>query len=167
MNKESYKQSRLTMFAYIIDEQKISYNKYMDLYGIKRRNYKNTKIIRTDQKIYQSMLKSVNDIMQELKLNIKPFYIKEDNKTTWYYVKGNNQIYFDIKHLKKEIIKYQYEIIYLYLITNKYLTLAVINKLFGQTSKERFAVIRKEIQSVISGTIYYNKKYNTYSLKNI
>lgn len=162
---ESYRQSRLTMFSYILLKQEIEFNKYTTEYTLRRKKYTTNKKKKTDKEIFDYLLKDIHKLILDLKLKCNYVQYKENNKTTYFYVISKHKVKLNIQHIQKNVRKkYMYEIIYLYLIGSKYLNLKVLNDIFGGMKKDMFYQIRKELATVLPGELILNKKTGSYEL---
>lgn len=162
---ESYKQSRLTMFAYILLKQEIEFDSYTEQYELRRINYNTNVRKRTDRELFNYLLHDIHKLIRELNINCNHISHKDKNKTNHYYIISKQRIKLNINEISIKIRKkYMYEIIYIYLINNKYLNLKVLNDLFGTIKKDMFYQIRKELEPILTGDLKLNRKSGSYEL---
>ncbi|MFI3329344.1 MAG: hypothetical protein R3Y05_02515 [bacterium] len=160
---ETYKQSRLTMFAYILLKREIEFDSYIEQYVVRRIHYNTNIRKRTDRELFNYLLHDIHTLIKELKLNCNHISYKEKNKKTHYYIISKQRIKLNINKIPIKIRKkYIYEIIYIYLINNKYINLKVLNDLFGTIKKDMFYQIRKELEPILNGELKLNRKSGTY-----
>ncbi|MFI3307846.1 MAG: hypothetical protein R3Y21_04685 [Mycoplasmatota bacterium] len=164
MANYTYKQNTLTMFIYILENKEIDFKTYTELYGIQRTN-KNQDQQSPDIKLFNYMLKLVNQIIIDLKINTTIYTTTVDKTTYHHYQFTKPKITFDIIDITNEQkSKYELIILYLLLINNQYITLSTLKQTFPNINKIKFIKLRKELQEVIIEDLEKNPITKSYQL---
>ncbi len=164
MANYTYKQNTLTMFIYILEKKEIDFKTYTELYGIQRTN-KNQDQQSPDIKLFNYMLKLVNQMIIDLKINTTIYTTTVDKTIYHHYHFTKPKITFDITDITNEQkSKYELIILYLLLINNQYITLTTLKQTFPNINKIKFIKLRKELQEVIIEDLEKNPITKSYQL---